>query len=179
MPDRKTAAVQSEFKIRKASEADLAILAKQRNSMFKEMFPDLQLDYKGYERRFKAWARGMLRKKKLIPFVITDAKGRPVAGGSLWLRENLPSPRYRGTLQPYLMSMFTETAYRRKGLATMIVKEAIEWSKKNGYSRVTLHASETGEPVYAKQGFERTTEMRLFLDASHLGAPTPPHPSRH
>ena len=143
--------------------------------MFKEMFPDLPLNYQAYGRRFKSWAREMLKQKRLVPFVVTDASGKAVAGGSLWLRENLPSPRYRGTLQPYLMSMFTEQAYRRKGLATMIVKEAIEWSKKHGYSRLTLHASEMGEPVYAKQGFERTTEMRLFLDSSHLGITRPSH----
>jgi GNAT superfamily N-acetyltransferase len=172
---RAKAAPQSKFTVRKASVPDLAILAKQRNAMFKEMFPDLPLNYQAYEKRFKSWAREMLRQKRFVPFVVTDASGKAVAGGSLWLRENLPSPRYQGTLQPYLMSMFTEKAHRRKGLATMIVKEAIEWSKKHGYSRLTLHASEMGEPVYAKQGFERTTEMRLFLDSSHLGVTPPSH----
>lgn len=172
---RAKAASQNKFTVRKASDADLTILAKQRTLMFKEMFPDLPLDYHAYERRFRSWAREMLKQKRLVPFVVTDAGGKAVAGGSVWLRENLPSPRYRGTLQPYLMSMYTEQACRRKGLATMIVKEAIEWTKKHGYSRLTLHASEMGEPVYAKQGFERTTEMRLFLDSAHLGFRSPTH----
>jgi GNAT superfamily N-acetyltransferase len=176
MPVRaKGRAVHPEFKVRRATEADLDVLANHRNLMFKEMFRDLPLDYRGYEKRFKTWARKMLRARRLIPFLVTDHDGKVVAGGSLWLRENHPSPRYRGTLQPYLMSMFTEPAYRRRGLATLIVKEAIDWSRKHGYSRLVLHASDMGEPVYAKLGFERTSEMRLFLDSAHLGIRSPSH----
>jgi len=132
--------------------------------MFREIFPDTTLDYLAYGKRFRVWARKMLRNKKLVPFLVVDANGNAVAGGSIWLREVHPSPRYPGTEQPYLMSMFTDPAYRRKGLASLIVKEAIDWSRKHGYIRLTLHASRMGEPVYAKLGFERTTEMRLILD---------------
>ena len=105
-----------------------------------------------------------MRRKKLIPFLVTDKTGKPVAGGSVWIRENQPSPRYTVTEMPYLMSMYTDPDYRNRGLATMIVNRAIKLARGRGYPRLVLHASEMGEPVYASLGFQRTTEMRLALD---------------
>jgi hypothetical protein len=46
----------------------------------------------------------------------------------------------------------------------MIVGEAIGWCRMRGYTRVRLHASEMGRPVYRKFGFRRGWEMRLDLD---------------
>ena len=37
----------------------------------------------------------------------------------------------------------------------MIVKEAMGWAKRNGYSKITLHASPAGRKVYAKLGWKR------------------------
>jgi len=45
----------------------------------------------------------------------------------------------------------------------MVVKEAIEWCRRNKYERLMLHASEMGRKVYSKLGFKRTWEMRLDL----------------
>jgi GNAT superfamily N-acetyltransferase len=165
-PGAGRAPLHTEFTLRSATEADLEVLADQRLSMWREMTPDFVFDYSGFKRNFRAWARRMMRRKKLFPFLVTDPKGLPVAGGSIWIREYQPSPRYKGTEQPYLMSMYTDPRYRGKGLATMIVKHAIKWSSERGYPRLSLHASDMGEPVYAKQGFKRTTEMRYVLNPS-------------
>lgn len=160
--NRKTPA-ESEFTIRKATEADLDILVEQRISMYRDMLIGIRPNFRGYRRRYGAWALNLMKRKKLISFLVTDSKGFHVAGGSIWIREVQPSPRYEGTEQPYLMSMYTDPRYRGKGLATMLVKHTIKWSREHGYPRLSLHASNMGEPVYAKEGFERTTEMRLNL----------------
>ena len=62
-----------------------------------------------------------------------------------------------------LLGMFTEPAWRGKGIARRIVQAAMRWSRERGYPRITLHASKMGRPVYEKLGFERTWEMRRFL----------------
>jgi GNAT superfamily N-acetyltransferase len=64
---------------------------------------------------------------------------------------------------PYLMSMYTETAFRRKGIAKSIVCNAIAWSREHGYDKINLHASEMGRHLYESLGFSATTEMRLRL----------------
>ena len=65
--------------------------------------------------------------------------------------------------QPYLLSMFTEPRFRRRGAATLVVQAAIDWCKKNRYERLMLHASEVGRKVYINFGFKRTSEMQLDL----------------
>jgi GNAT superfamily N-acetyltransferase len=63
--------------------------------------------------------------------------------------------------QPYLLSMYTEPAFRGCGLAKKIVLESLRWVKKKGFPRMTLHASEMGKNIYAKLGFKPTNEMKL------------------
>jgi GNAT superfamily N-acetyltransferase len=59
--------------------------------------------------------------------------------------------------------MYTERNHRGRGIASAIVKAAIEWCKGKDYERITLNASEKGRNVYARQGFEQSSEMRLKL----------------
>lgn len=67
-------------------------------------------------------------------------------------------------VQPYLLSMYTEPSFRKKGAAFMVVEEAIRWCRKKRYERLMLHASEMGRGVYRSLGFKRTWEMRLNLE---------------
>jgi GNAT superfamily N-acetyltransferase len=83
-----------------------------------------------------------------------------VAGGAIWLRETPPRLNFRGGKIPYLLSFYTEPGYRERGLATLIVKEAMKWARARGYPWMTLHASPAGRRVYEKLGWEGTTEMR-------------------
>src|SRR5438094_929872 len=50
-----------------------------------------------------------------------------------------------------------------KGHATRIVRAAVSWAKARGIGVMLLHASRFGEPIYRREGFEPTTEMRRFL----------------
>jgi GNAT superfamily N-acetyltransferase len=59
--------------------------------------------------------------------------------------------------------MHTEPQWRRKGIASRILREAIRWAKKRGYREVLLHASPLGKGVYHRRGFRNTSEMRLEL----------------
>ena len=68
-----------------------------------------------------------------------------------------------GTDVVYLLSMFTEPDHRGEGHATRIVRAAMRWAKGRGIPLVVLHASELGESVYRRLGFERTREMRRSL----------------
>jgi len=61
------------------------------------------------------------------------------------------------------LSMYTEPDFRKRGVASMVVKEAIRWCRKRRYERLMLHASKMGRGVYRRLGFKRTWEMRLNL----------------
>src|SRR2546422_4085071 len=96
---------------------------------------------------------------------IVDVGEEPVASGCVWLMQVQPRPNWKGTTAASLPSMFTEPAHRGRGHGARIVREAIRFARARGTHVMLLHASAFGEPMYIRLGFERTTEMRLFLDA--------------
>jgi GNAT superfamily N-acetyltransferase len=151
------------FTVRTAEESDIDTLVSQRCAMWKAIHPELGPVLPTYAKRYRPWVVGELRKKKLVGLLVVNSRGRPVAGGCIWLRPIQPSPRFPGRELPYLLSMYTEPRYRRKGLASMLVRHAVAWSKDHGYPRLELHASDQGRGVYANLGFKRTWEMRLDM----------------
>ncbi len=83
---------------------------------------------------------------------------------AVWLREEQPGPGHGARLVPYLLSMCTESKFRRRGIASMVVKTAVDWARKNGYPGVTLHASKEGRKVYPKLGWTRGWEMYIDFE---------------
>ena len=63
----------------------------------------------------------------------------------------------------YIWGVYVEPAYRRRGIAKQLTKKAIAYLKSLGCTRVILHASPSGKPVYTSLGFSESNEMRLNL----------------
>ena len=65
----------------------------------------------------------------------------------------------------YVWGVFVCPEHRRKGIASALVERSLIDLKRLGYSRVLLHASVMGNPVYEALGFIATNEMQLDLAA--------------
>jgi GNAT superfamily N-acetyltransferase len=63
----------------------------------------------------------------------------------------------------YLLNVFTETKFRRLGLAKALTDVAMQWARSAGFKVLWLHASDFGRPLYEKLGFENTNEMKIKL----------------
>ena len=93
------------------------------------------------------------------------APGEIVAGGGLQLRPLMPRPGFvRGEPEALVLSVWTDPAHRRQGLATQVVQAMLDWCRARGIRRVTLHASAEGRRIYERLGFRATNEMRLEMD---------------
>src|SRR3989442_15829226 len=79
------------------------------------------------------------------------------------MMEVQPRPGRHGTAAAYLLSMFTEPGHRGEGHATRVVRAAIRWAKARGIPVMLLHASDFGEPIYRRLGFDRTRVIRRWL----------------
>jgi len=64
----------------------------------------------------------------------------------------------------YIWSVFTDDAYRGRGVAKKLVSMAVDHLEEIGCNSVVLHSSEAGRPLYTGMGFELATEMRLKFD---------------
>ena len=53
----------------------------------------------------------------------------------------------------YVTNMYTKSEYRRKGIASELLKMVIDEAKLRGYKVIRLHTSEFGKSIYARAGF--------------------------
>ena len=156
-------AAKEEVTIRVATTADLGTIVKHRRHMFRdEMGCDaatldaIEQNSSPYIERGlrEGWYRGWL----------AEVIGVVAAGAGVivydWPSGPLDSTQ---TKRAYLLNVYTEAAFRRRGLARKLVEAAIEWTRAQGFSVLWLHASSHGRPLYESMGFEQTNEMKLKL----------------
>ena len=62
--------------------------------------------------------------------------------------------------QGLVVNVYTERAWRRRGVADALMRELLRWCSGNGVESIVLHASGEGRPLYQKLGFTPTNEMR-------------------
>ena len=154
----------SDYRIRVATAADAAVIARHRVAMFRDMralderdagaLHDAALDYLG-----RALASGAYRGW------VVEHDGTVVAGGAIIVSPGLPRPEnLRGDDEAYLLNVYTEPAHRRRGLARRLMEEMLAWCRARGIARVVLHASDDGAALYASLGFTpKTNEMQLVV----------------
>ncbi len=151
------------FEISRAKAEDTEILVTHRLGMFNDMYPELRKEIQESEEQTRKWLREMLLEGRFVGFIVRTDKGQVAGSGCLWIRKEQPNPTYSRLEAPYLLSMYTEKGFRRRGVARLIVETAIAWSKEHGYDRINLHASEMGKSLYVSFGFKPTNEMKLKL----------------
>lgn len=117
-----------------------------------------------HDGRYATWARPRLASGELVGCVAEAAGGRRVGSGLVWYQTDQPRPRVPGLVNPYILSMFVEPAWRGHGIATGIVKELLAEIRRAGYPNASLHASRFARRLYGRLGFERSWEMRVWLD---------------
>lgn len=159
------------FRIRMATVQDAPVIAWHRVEMFRDMgrmTPELQapllqasIDY----------LSGALDRGDYLGWLVepTNDLGTVIAGAGLQVRVMSPHPGWPGNVRPclgparqgYVLNVFTEPAWRRRGLAGALMSRMIEWAKENGLDSLVLHASDEGRPLYEKLGFTSTNEMRF------------------
>lgn len=61
--------------------------------------------------------------------------------------------------------MYTNPAYRRKGIAYKTLKLLVRDAKEKGVTAISLEATDMGKPLYEKFGFVKMNdEMELTLE---------------
>jgi GNAT superfamily N-acetyltransferase len=152
----------SEISIRLATPEDVPTITRHRYQMFVAMGGDPEETRKSvYEVGHDAWLRPKIESGAYIGYLAENEQGEVIAGTGLWLIDWIPGPNAPGGTAGYLCNVFTEEAYRGKGIARRLVQMAIDECHKRKLKRISLHASDAGRPLYASMGFKGTNEMRL------------------
>jgi ribosomal protein S18 acetylase RimI-like enzyme len=99
--------------------------------------------------------------------VLVFDDGRPVACASLSFIDIMPTYGHPTGKRAHLMNVYTNPAYRRKGLAREMVQMLIDLAESRGVTEISLDATESGRPLYESLGFGTNHEaMNIILDGS-------------
>ena len=161
---------QPAFTIRPATVADIPILARHRCAMFTDMGDLAAADWDALAAASGTYFAAALPAGTYVAWLVTP-HGQPdqvVAGGGMQIRAVLPRPATRGGVQRsgpqgLIVNVYTEPAWRRNGLAALVVETCIAWSRANGLAGLVLHAAPMGRALYERLGFVATNEMRYPL----------------
>jgi len=157
------------FRIRRATVHDAGIIAWHRARMFQDMGEVSGHAFETLREKAQARLEDWLERGDYIGWVASPAD-RPeiiVGGAGVQLQPILPRPLITSAIgegrQGTIVNVFTEPEWRRRGIAALLLKEIIEWSRQECLDRLVLHASEDGRALYGRLGFVPSNEMR-FVD---------------
>jgi GNAT superfamily N-acetyltransferase len=156
------------YRIRPCTVDDSATVARHRVEMFREMgeVPTEALAQELLRKSTSALTTNLANGTYVGWFAISDDNA-VIAGAGAHVKPQLPRMSHDGTRVeiapvPLVVNVFTEPAFRGRGIARALMRVLMEWASGIGVDRLVLHASDAGRPLYQSLGFEPTNEMRWF-----------------
>lgn len=140
-----------------ATLADLPRVVEMKLAMFADVGRSALLP-PGIEKVIRAEYQDLYAKDLAWHFLARTNEGIVACVGA-FLKSDLPFRYFDPPQYGFIGDVFTEPAYRGRGLATALNQEAIRWLRGKGVAMVRLLASEAGRPIYEKLGFRPSDEM--------------------
>lgn len=147
---------------KKASIKDIDILTKTRIEVLRvanQLSEDT--DMSEVERESYNYYQKALRDGSHIAYLVFGGT-RFVGAGAVSFYKVMPTYHNPSGNKAYIMNMYTNIDYRRKGIATKVLELLIKESKNRGVTDISLEATEMGRLLYEKSGFVKmNNEMNL------------------
>ena len=152
-----------EITLREAGPNDLEAVLRHRRAMFEDMGYKDAAALEAMERSCRPFFAQALAEGWYRGWLAEAGKDVVVAGAGVLILPWPSHPRDAQIRRPMIVNVYTEPAYRRRGLARRLMEAMLEWLRQQGYGTVSLHASDYGRSLYESLGFIATNEMRLQL----------------
>lgn len=152
-----------DIRIRPANLDDVPHILHHRREMFREMGHTYPAVLNTMQHLSNAYFFEALRNGGYRGWIAELENGQIVAGGGIVISAWPGHPGEVEARRAWILNMYTEPAFRRRGIANMLMDTMIAWCRDAGFRTVSLHASNDGRPLYEALGFEPTNEMRLSL----------------
>ncbi|MDX1992141.1 MAG: GNAT family N-acetyltransferase [bacterium] len=154
--------------LRRATLDDAGILLAHRRAMFAVNCDDTDAIHRTMT-DYAPWLWERLSTGEYLGWLVVQrgTNGEiPAASAGLWLIDWPPTPRNLKGKLPYIMSVYTDPAYRRLGLAKQLTTTILDTCREEGYPFAFLHTSAEGRSLYDALGFHPSTEMMIDLTSA-------------
>lgn len=153
----------SDYTIREAIPSDLEVILNHRRKMFLDIGYNNEMDMVDMITLSRAFFKERLENGTYRAWLAEIPSREIVAGGGIIVLDYPPSPVDPSRHWPMIVNVYTEPAYRRRGIARRLMRTMVEWCRAQGFGSIMLHGSGKGRPLYVELGFVQTNEMRLVL----------------
>ncbi len=142
------------LKIRLVGESDIPLMSATRIAYLTEMQGERIESYKQeLQQNLQHFFTQSIKEGNFFA-LLAEYEGTVVSYGGMILKK-IPGDFNQSTyLEGDILNMYTLPEYRRKGISSRILEELLKEAKTMGVSKVALHCSKDGEPLYRKYGFE-------------------------
>ena len=148
--------------IRAALLADIPEILRQRRRMYEDIHHTDSLVLDAVVSLSSAYLNTAIADGSFRAWLAAEGD-RVVAGGAVIISPWPAHPYDLECRRATILNVYTDPEYRRRGIARKLMQTIIAWCQREGFARVTLHASDEGRHLYESIGFEPSNEMRLNL----------------
>jgi GNAT superfamily N-acetyltransferase len=148
--------------IRSASPADIPEILRQRRRMYEDMHYIGAQTLDAMASLSSAYLKTAMADGSFRAWLAANGD-RVVAGSAVVISPWPAHPYDLECRRATILNVYTDPEYRRRGIARTLMQTIIDWCRREGFPRVTLHASDDGRHLCESLGFEPSNEMRLNL----------------
>ena len=155
------------FYYRKATRVDLPLLVETRVKILRAAnHLDDSVDMSLVQTNSQAYYEKSLSDGSHIAYLVFDDTLFIGAGG-VSFSQVMPTYHNPTGQNAYIMNLYTEPAYRRRGIASQTLRYLIDEAYARGITRISLDSTAMGRPLYEKFGFVPMPD-ELELPYHHL-----------
>ena len=149
---------------RKAGKSDIDELVRIRSIFLEEYDRENHLNNKeNVDKEVEKYLQKFMDTEIFTGFV-AEKDNKIVGTSAIAFYDILPAALYMNGKLGYISNVFVFPEYRKQGIAKKLFELAVNEGLDRNCSKLTLHASKDGEPVYKKFGFVKTTTEMEYVN---------------
>ena len=149
------------MKIIKATENDLSLIIEMKMKMF-ESFGIVDMLQDNVANLIREKYKQLYHEDKLCHFILYEEEN-PVAIGGALIKDDVPFCFFKTPYYGYVVDVYCIPDARKKGYATEIMKNVIQWLEEKEVRSIKLMPSHLGRIMYEKMGFVDSGEMEKSI----------------
>ena len=161
--------LKEQISCRKAAAEDIPLLVKLRMDLLHDAIHEgVPEKWAAVESQIRAYYEESIPDETHIAYLAFDGQ-RCVGTGGVCFYRILPTYFKPTGKKAYIISMYTDPAYRRKGIGRHLLKLLVDEALSRGATYISLESTEAGKPLYRQCGFGRLTSEMQYMNETYEG----------